>query len=219
MWASFSDMIAEITNGKKKDAWFQKVTALGATGVAGRWYEWYTASGIPAAGTLTGTAGTATLIKNSVQGGIDIGANVSPDTRHIMTAQAFTPASTLVPAVAVLCDFLEYWPSMVVTGTPTTPGTLALSRYTDGIGVMAMVAVQTALGAAAPALTLTTTFDDASSSTGVLTAPGASAPIATLFANNGAPFMPLPAGKKGIKAITAYSIASGTTGDGRVHAR
>jgi hypothetical protein len=214
-WSSYSDMVNELTtNLKKRDAAFQKIWAGGATGVAQRWYEFYTGTGNPGAGVLTGTAGTATLIKQSVQGaGLDVGGNVSADTKHLLRAAAFSPASTMVPFTAYLCDFLEYWPSMVVTGTPTTPGTLALTRYTDGKGVMVVVAVQSALGATQPALTLTCTYDDASSSAGgVLTAPGASAPTTTLFLNNGSPFMPLPAGKLGVKAITSYTLATGTTG-------
>jgi hypothetical protein len=213
-WSSYSDMVNELTtNSKKKDAVFQKAWAGSATGVAQRWYEFYTATGNPGAGVLTGTAGTGTLMKQSVQGaGMDVGANVSTDTKHLLRASIFSPGSTVVPFTAYLCDFLEYWPAMVVTGTPTTPSAVALSRYTDGKGVMAMVAVQSALGAASPALTLTCTFDDASSSTGILTAPANSLGTTTFFTTNGSPFMPLPAGKLGVKAITSYTIASGTTG-------
>ena len=214
-WSSHSDLIAEITGGKYAFNGFQKTSTNGAASAAGRWHEFYTATGMPAAGALTGTAGTAVQIKQSVQGaGLYIGSDVSPDTRHLLTLQAFSPTATLVPATAVLCDFLLYYPSVVLTGTPTTlTNTATLPRYTDGIGVMAIAAVQTAVGAAAPALTLTVTYDDATTTpTGVLTAPAVSAPVSTLFLNNGMPYFPIGAGKKGIKSINSYTLASGTTG-------
>src|SRR4051812_45203548 len=161
-WSSQSDFISEVTTGGKYlTAWFQKVSSNGGASAAGRWHEFYTATGTPAAGPLTGTAGTGTQIKQSVQGtGLYIGANVSTDTRHLLTMQAFSPTATLVPATAVLVDFLVYWPSLVVTGTPTTLVAAALPRYTDGKGVQAIVAVQSALGATQPALTFTNTYDD-----------------------------------------------------------
>ena len=80
---------------------------------------------------------------------------------------------------------------------------------------MCIIAVQTALGAASPALTLT--YTDDSSNTGnassAMTSPANSAPISTMFAaGTGAPFLPLLAGDVGIKKIESYTLASGTTG-------
>ncbi|MCI0551273.1 MAG: hypothetical protein L0287_09980 [Anaerolineae bacterium] len=215
-WTSFSDFINEVTaNGKYLNSTFMKVSSNAAALAAGRWAEAYTWTGIPGAGPQTGTAGTGANIAQSIQGtGINIGANVSPDIRSLLTLQAFSSESTLVPAIAWLVDYLVYWPSLVVTGSPTTLVAAALGRYTDGLGVMAMASVQTALGAAQPALTLTCTYDDNSSAAApfALTAPANSLPISSLFQYNGTPFMPLPVGKKGVKAVTSYSLASGTTG-------
>lgn len=211
-WSTFSDFINEVTtNGKILNSTFMKVAANSGVLAAGRWGEFFTATGIPAGGSQTGTAGTGTTI---VTGGINIGIDVSPDTRHILTVQGFSSASTLVPAVAVLCDFLVYWPACVVTGTPTTLTAAGLTRYTDGKGVMAMITVQTALGAAQPALTLTCTYDDDTSAAApfALTAPANSLPTTGLLEYVGTPFMPMPAGKVGVKAITSYTLASGTTG-------
>jgi hypothetical protein len=79
---------------------------------------------------------------------------------------------------------------------------------------MAIATVQTALGAASPALTLTCTYDDDASAAAsfALTAPANSLPISSFFEYVGTPFMPMPSGKKGVKAITSYTLASGTTG-------
>ncbi len=211
-WTNFSDFIQEVTtNGKYKYAPFFKIapSAIGAN----RWTECYTWAGVPGAGAQSGAAGTGVQIKQSVQGaGIDIGANVSPDIRSLLTLQAWT-TSFMYPATAILVDFLAYYPSLVVTGAPTTLTTVALPRYQDGVGVQAIIAVQTALGAATPALTLTCTYnDDASAAaSAALTSPLNSAPVSQMFSRLGTPFAPLPTGKTGIKTINSYTIDSGGT--------
>jgi hypothetical protein len=128
--------------------------------------------------------------------------------------QVFSPTATLVPALAILCDFLAYWPACVVTGGASTLTAAALTRYTNGVGVQAMVAVQTALGGTQPTVTLTCHYNDASASAGgVLTAPVASAPTTVIFQSaEGGPFMDLPAGKTGVTSIDSYTLGTGTTG-------
>lgn len=214
-WTSFSDFITEVTtSGKYKGSTFMKVSSNGAALAAGRWAEAYTWTGIPAAGPQTGTAGTSVQIKQSVQAtGIDIGSTVTPDVRSLLTLQAFSPEATLVPAIAVLVDYLVYTPAMVVTGTETTIISSNASRYTDGIGTQVIVSVQSALGAAQPALTLTCTYSDDTSAAApfALTAPANSLPVSALLQYNGTPFMPLPSGKTGVKRVTSYNIDSGDT--------
>lgn len=214
-FSSFSDMISEITtNGKSLQSVFAKTSANGASLPSARWAEFYTATGIPGPGPQTGTAGTGTNIAQSVQGtGIYIGSNVSTDIRSLLTAQVTTRDSGMVPGYAILCDFLVYWPALVVTGTPTTLTAAALGRYTNGKGVQAIVSVQTALGAAVPSLTLTCTYDDDASAAAAqaVVSPANSLAISGLFDYNGTPFVPLPSGKTGIKAITSYVINSGST--------
>ncbi len=217
-WSSLSDMIYEITtNGKYKFSVFQK-TSVNATGIVyPGWAETYSWSGIPAAGPQTGAAGTGTLIKQSVQGtGIDIGADVSPDVRSLLSVQAQALNASMVPMTAMLVDFLVYWPSLVVTGTPTVLTSMPLSRYTDGKGVMALAAVQTALGAASPSLTLTCTYNDGTSAAiaSPLVANNINTPRSEILGAGGfqaLPFAPLPAGKVGIKSIDSYVINSGGT--------
>lgn len=215
-FSSFSDYINEVTtNAKSLQRIFSRITANGGAGVAYRWYDTYAATGIPGAGAYTGT-GDDTQVKQSVQGcGLDIGANVSTDLRFLASLQAFSPTATLANSQLILVDFLMYYGSCVVTGTPTTlTNDSGLPRYTDGKGVMAMVTVQSALGATSPALTLTCRYNDDADAVSpfALTSPGASAPTTTLFLQSGQPFMALPAGKLGVKRINSYTLATGTTG-------
>ena len=191
-FSSLDDMISEISSGKYQHTRFQKVSSNGATSAAGRWHEWFTATGIPAAGSFTGTAGVATQMTRTTTGAMDVNADVSTDTRHLLSGSMWTASSVITPATAILVDMLLYYPACVVTGTPTTlDNTATLPRYTNGKGVMCIIAVQTALGAASPALTLT--YTDDSSNTGnassAMTSPANSAPISTMFAaGTGAPF-------------------------------
>lgn len=218
-FSNYDAFLNEATvNGNVQDWFFAKVTAAGGTGTAGRWYEYLTATGIPSAISLSGTAGVGTQLTRSTSGAMPLNSDVSSDTRHLLNMGAWTPASTIHPGVLILADFLFYYPSLVVTGTPTTlDNTATIPRYTDGVGVHAMCCVHTAIGAASPALTFTFTSVDtagstSSSQTGILTSPGNSAPTTTLFLSNGSPFLPIPSGKVGVKSVQSYTIGSGTTG-------
>jgi hypothetical protein len=147
------------------------------------------------------------------QGAPYIGANVSPDTRHLLNLIMYTPTTTMCPATLVLCDFLVIYPSLVVTGTPTTLTPTTLPRYTDGKGVMGIVSVVSALGAASPALTFSyTDQDDNPSVASAITSPVASAALSKLFLVDGSPFIRIANGDVGIKTLTSYTLASGTTG-------
>lgn len=207
---------AAVAAGQSNKGLFQKFSSNAATSAAGRWHEFFTASGIPTAGSFSGSAGVATVMNGSTQGGLNVGtASVTPDVRHLTSLKMQTPTATLVPATFYLVDFLLYYPACVVTGTPTTLNNAAtLPRYTNGAGVFPIITVQSALGAATPALTLTYTDDGGTGSNVSLamTSPAASAPISTLFLNNGSPFLPLAGADKGVRKIDSYTLATGTTG-------
>jgi hypothetical protein len=209
-------MIAAFSAGQANKGLFQKTTVNGATSAAGRWHEFFTANGIPTAGAFSGTAGVATQMTGATQGAFNVGtASVSPDTKNLVSLKIQSPTATLVPATFYLVDYLLYYPACVVTGTPTVlNNTATLPRYTNGEGVMAMIAVQSALGATQPVLTLTYTDDGGTgSNVGLaLTSPVNSAPVSTLFLNNGSPFLPLATTDNGVRSINSYTLASGTTG-------
>jgi len=208
-------LIAAYSAGQSAKGYFQKATSNAATSAAGRWHELFTATGIPTAGSFTGTAGVATVMNASTQGALYTGtASVSPDIKNLVSWKIQSPTSTLVPATFYLVDFLLYYPACVVTGTPTTlNNTATLTRYTDGVGVFPIIAVQTAHGAAAPALTLNYRDPSDNDQNGlVMTSPVNSAAISTCYLNNGSPFLPLATTDNGVKRINSYTLASGTTG-------
>lgn len=215
-FASHDDFVTEITtNGKMSISRYQKTNSAGATSAAGRAHSTFTWNGIPTAGAYSGTAGVATQLNSSTTGALALNSAVTPDTRHLLNASGYTPSTVVTPATLVLCDFLLYYPACVVTGTATTlNNTATLPRYTSGNGVMCFIEVQSALGAASPALTLT--YTDQAGNTGntglALTSPANSAPVSTLFQNSGGIFLPLAGADTGVRKIDSYTLASGTTG-------
>lgn len=216
-FASIDDLVNEITtNGKFLKAPYQKISNNAGASAAGRWHDTLQWTGFPSAVTLTGTPGTAFTLSDATNGAWYHGGNVSTDTKHLLSMLAMSPTATLVPATAILCDFLVVYPSLVVTGTPSTLTPTALPRYTTGEGVQAIVSVVSGLGAAQPALTFTYTDQGGTGSNvaGAITAPANSVPLSTLFQDNavGGPFMRLAAGDRGVRSVQSYTLASGTTG-------
>lgn len=213
---SLNDMMASYSAGKYFKGLYQKRTSNASTSAAGRWHEFFTATGIPAAGSFSGAAGVATQMTSATQGALNVGNSaVGPDIKHLLNLKAQSPTATLVPTTMYLVDFLLYYPSLVVTGGPTAlNNTATLPRYTNGEGVMAIVAAQTAIGAAAPVLTFT--YTDQAGNTGnvanAVTAPAVSVPISTLFPSDGSPFVPLAGTDTGIRKIDSYTIGGPTSG-------
>lgn len=212
-FSSVSDMYTEmVTNGKSDEFWFKKTAANAGASAAGVWHEFLTATGTPGAISFSGSAGVATQLTAATTNAIPL-QTVSPDLRFLSELQVLSSTATVPIAVAYLCDFLLYYPSCVVTGTQTTlDNTATLPRYTDGKGVHCIVAVQTANGATNPALTLTYNDTNNASQSATMTAVQTSSVATALYANNGSPFLPWGGTGSGIKSITSYTIASGTTG-------
>ena len=214
-FASVDAMVAAITGGQNLKTVFQKTSNNAAASTAGRWHDTLQWTGVPTQMSLGGTAGTAVQLTSSTAGALPIGGNVSPDTRHLLNLAAWSPTATVVPATLILCDFLLMYPSLVVTGTPTTlTNGVGLPRYTNGEGVQGIVTVNSALGAASPALTFTYTDNGGTGSNvaSAHTSPGNSAPLSTCFQTDGSPFIRLASGDNGIRSVQSYTLSAGTTG-------
>lgn len=212
-FTSVDDLIAEITAGKTLKMPYQKTSNNAAALVAGYWAETLQWAGTPPAATLSGTPGTAEALNDSRTGSWYHGGNVDPDTKHILNLLKATPTTTICPATVLLVDFLVMYPSLVVTGAPTGLTPTALPRYTDGNGVKAIVSVISALGATTPTLTFTYKDNlDQNRVAGGHSAPGASAPLSSLFVTDGVPFIREATGFRGMKTLESYTLATGTTG-------
>lgn len=211
-FSSLDDLLSEMTAGKTYKSLYQKVIPNGATGTAGRFYDSWLGVGNTGTGLYSGTAGTWNTMDRTRAGAMPMNADVTPDTRHITAIGGMTTSTTGIGGLW-LVDYLAYQPSCVVTGASTTLATGALPRYASGDGVQVMVVTQTAIGAATPTLTLTYTDQGGTTgnvATGV-TSIANSAPVAQLWGTQG-PWLPLASGDTGVRAVTSYANASGSTG-------
>jgi len=220
-WSTVADMVSELEiTGKLGEINFHRVTAFNTASQVGYAIELLQGTGQPTGVTFSGTAGVATSMTNSTTGALPINGNVSTDNRFLIDFQMTTP-STGTPFVAYLCDFLIYYPNLNINATPTTlDNTVTLPRYTNGIGVQAIVTVTTTLATTTPTLTFTYTDSANNSTTGAITAvatANANRPSTLWTVNQGGtganlgPFIPMGSTGQGIKHLDSYTIASGTS--------
>lgn len=104
----FINKVSELGQFKRTD-WNKNFLPTTAA-VAGEWHCLAKGDGNPAAGSIynTGTnlAFQATSDTTVGAGGIPHNGNVSPATKHIVNASAFSAAATSVPGILMLVDLL-----------------------------------------------------------------------------------------------------------------
>lgn len=145
---SQDDLINEVTvNGKFRRTDWNKLTHAVGTQAAGLWYALPHATGNPTAAVLgaTGTNLAFHPFCDRSAGAIPHGGDVSPDTKHILNASAFSAAATTMPAIFMLVDMLGYYP---VTSTSTANDQALINSKTF-----------TATAASPTVLTLAATWD------------------------------------------------------------
>ena len=223
-FSSQDDLINEITNnGKYGQGYMNK--ALGAAGMAGAWQLLAPHAGTPVASTFAGADLTYVPTDDTWgEGTIYTGGNVSPDTKHFLSAGASVVAAAGAPWYIQAIDLVGYVPltgtNVSTTGTKTVTMTASGSgggtgdRYPNGQGLRLFVAADTAMGANAPTCVInyldtgggagaTTSFTSTASMTiGSLLNTGAAA-------NKYNPFLPLAAGDTGVSDIVSL-VWSGT---------
>lgn len=98
----------------------------------------------PAANYLTdGAPNAATQLFRSVDGGLDHGADKGAGYRkYLAGATMMTTTAGAVPLVALLMDYLLYYPLIPMEDVQEMDNTLTLPRYTTGRGVQMMLVEQ-----------------------------------------------------------------------------
>jgi hypothetical protein len=224
-FASLDDLTAKLALGQAWRADWNKITGTVAY-TAGNWYDMSLPAGNPVANTYAGTALTGTVPSEATGWGIYHGGNVSPATKQVLNASAFSAVATAVPGVLMLVDVVKYWPgvNMLLNTAQTLIAGTALSRHTDGRGLRAYVASTALTGTSAGTPVMTMNYDntaDVAHNLGAvinLTAGAANVPTpgkivhSGVAANNHAPFLPLFAGDTGIKDINTVQFTTAYTG-------
>jgi len=226
MWFSSMDDFINKTStlGQFKRVDWNKNMLPTSAAVAWEWSFLAKWAGNPDSGSIynTGTnlAFQATSESTVGAGGIQHGGDVSPATKHVINASAYTAAPTTAPCILMLVDLLGFY--RVSTVTTTTPQALnnsvTLPRYTDGAGVQAFMwnTNTTAMGAATPNLSInyTNSAGTAGRTTPTTLPVGktAAANGLILYSGTGAgkywPFMPLQSGDAGIRSIQSVTIST-----------
>ena len=223
-FTGIDDIVSEMGAGKFYRLAFNRTIDTGATSVAGRWHSCFTTGGTGGAMTVTGTAGTGIAFTRSTTGALPLNANVSTDTRHLLSMYATTPATTAVPATLILTDIIHVYPSCALVTTPSTlsnhptwTGT-GDTRMTSAVGVQASILTTTATTAGNGQITLTYQDEAGNAGTsGSLYAPSTTTPTgcfwgaANAAVTLGAPFAALAAGDLGVRQVTSYTINTGAT--------
>lgn len=230
-FTSQDDLITQLTVNGKGDTVVTTKT-LNAAQAAGTWTLLSGMAGYPPAATFTGSDLVYVPTDDTwPEGTIYTGGDVSPATKHFLSAGAAAVAAAGAPWYVMAIDLVGFVPlsgtNVSTTGTKTVTMTaLANSgskgdRYPNGQGLRLFVAADTALGANAPtcivnylntggAAGATTTFTStASLGVGQLLNTGAAA-------NKYNPFLPLAAGDTGVSDIVSLVWAGTAHASGTV---
>ena len=229
-YASLDDFIASTTvDGKFLRSDWNKLALPTTAQTAGLWYDLSTAPGMPgsdsAYGSGTSLAFQALDDTSTTSPGIPHGGNVTPDTKHILNASAFSAAATTMPAVFMLVDRLGFYRinSVTTTGNQALDNTVPFpaGRHTNGAGLRAFCvasvgAATTAMGAATPNISMTYTDQDgnAGAVTPAVLPQGNSAAAKGNIVHSGTgagkygPFMPLAAGDSGIRSVQQFNLSA-----------
>ncbi len=230
-YSSQDDLINSLTTLGQGDMAFAN-KALGAAGVAGTWTLLTPQAGTPPLATFTGTDLNFVATDNTwAEGTIFTGGDVSPKTKHFLSAGASVVAAAGAPWYLMAVDMVGFVPltttNVSTTGTKTVTMTAIgssaakVDRYPNGAGLRMFVAADTAMGANAPtciinylntagAAKATTTFTSTASATiGNVLNTGAAA-------NKYNPFLPLAAGDTGVSDIVSLVWAGTAHASGTV---
>lgn len=154
--------------------------------------------------------------------GIPNGGNVTPKTKHVINAGAYSTTATGTGTL-MLVDMQGYWPGIALnTNTSQTLSGTPTLRYTNGEGCRMYLVTNTAPTTGTPTVTMSYTNQAGNTgrSLGATVALTASAIQTHILhtgtaANNIGPFLPLQAGDYGVQNVASVqlSVAMGGTGN------
>lgn len=217
-FSSIKSIDNAISLGQYQECYFNKTSSANVIPAGGPG-ELFTATGSPGPITFSGTAGVGTQLSNTSAGALiplSEGA-VSPLNRYLTKFQVTSSDAAFSPGIVILVDVLFYYPSLILNATETVlDNTSTISRYTDGVGVKALVFNAATLGGA---VTWTLDFiadDDGSSQTSAGVGGSSSSFVPSLIwasaggtgANQG-PLFPLTGTAQGIRSVTDYNNTGG----------
>lgn len=203
-FASYDDLISEVTQNGKKDDWSFFKAALGTAGIAGVWQSLWSANGWPVSGAVPTSAAGGT----SYTGANSVGGMTFPDVSTDLRFGLVLGATSSVACNLMIYDRLVA-SSLSGTNALTTSGTKTLSltvpRYTGTAGRYNEVWVEFTTGITTSALQIqVSSYTDGDSNSALS---GAISSIATASGTIGCmQRLPLSGGKYGITALSTVQI-------------
>lgn len=209
---------AELEGRVRQYVW-RKTPSQAST--AGIWFDTSMSPGNPPAQYYIGGILTSTVLARSTDGGLQHGANVSPETKYLRSVTAMTSTATALPMPLILCDYLMCYPfvDMSLTDQQDMTNSTSLTRYTDGKGVQVM-AVLTNAGVGGQSFYFTyTNSDGVSGRTSQTVTMNTATAIGTVITSSvstvnqsGNPFIGLQDGDSGVRSIESVTMLGADVG-------
>jgi len=215
---SIGEVVDAEMNGKVRNYIWRKTPSQTTT--LGLWFDSSMSPGMPPPQYYIGAITTATILRQSTDGGLYHGPNVSPSEKFIRGITTQASAATALPMNTILCDYLMFYPFIDEGTTDEQVMTNAntLTRYTDGKGVQVM-AVATNAGTGGQQFFFTyTNSDGVSGRISQTVTMNTSVAVGNVIGSNRAiinasnPFIGLQDGDSGVRSIESVTMLGIDTG-------
>lgn len=181
---------------------------------AGFWFDLSMSPGNPVPNYYIGSPGVFVPLKQSTDGGIPHGGNISPMKKYLRKILAMSPTAAANPLPMIVCDYLGFYGFIDESVTDPQPMTnsQAISRYVDGTGVKIMpVVVAGQTGGQTFNVTYTNqdgVTDRVTPNVTMCTQAVNGTILSSAPATNGCvgPFMTLQAGDTGVRSIESVQV-------------
>jgi hypothetical protein len=211
---------AEWAGRTRYTEWVKNVNQVTTAGI---WYDITGSAGNPRAKQWFDAAPlTAQQVKQSTDGGIFHGSNVSGDgfRKFLRSIRSGCSSATPLPCTLWICDYLLYYPTIEegTTDEQVMTNSLTLPRYTTGADVQ-MMAVTISSRTGGQSFTVNyTNSAGVSGRTSVaavqnaVAAPGSIATASTATQSGGNPFITLQDGDTGVRSVEGVTMLGADTG-------
>lgn len=205
---TYDGIIAARATGKKRDVILSKAS-LSTAGVA--WASLFGTSGVPNAGSYASIPGGATFNKSDAGALSWAFSNPTGGDRFYLITFGFTASNQLNSAI--LADLLLGAGGISTnTSSPQTVNSTALTRYTDGVGVMMTFEVTTIFGAGAANISATYTNSAGASRTMPSSSLTQNAIVGRLQPVALGPLAPLQGDDLGVRSVETVTVSAAMGG-------
>lgn len=128
---------SELKGATKYSTWRKTPSQITTNAV---WFDLSMSAGNPVPQYYASSPLVSIAFKQSVDGGIPHGGNVSPKTKHLRKTTIISTVATALPMPMILCDYLMFYPFIDEGSTDEQflTNSIVLPRYSDGAGVQIM---------------------------------------------------------------------------------